>query len=120
MKLQKERIEHKRDCGGKLFLWKIKYLIEFSITNHNIIKMKNEKVELQLEIFKVWRYLVKIQVPKTKKIKIKLKIVDCIFIGHAIYSKTYYFLVHKSKNSDIHVNMIIELYNIEFIESIYP
>ena len=43
-----------------------------------------------------------------KKTKLGAKTMDCIFIGFALNSSAYRFLVHKSKIPDIHVNMIIE------------
>jgi len=45
---------------------------------------------------------------------------DCIFIGYALNSSAYKFLVHKSEISDIHVNMIIEFRDVVFFEDIFP
>ena len=44
---------------------------------------------------------------------------DCVFIGYALNSSTYTFLLHKSKISNIHVNMIIESRDIVFFEDIF-
>jgi len=44
---------------------------------------------------------------------------DCVFIGYALNSSAYRFLVHKSELSDIHINMIIESRDI-FFEDIFP
>jgi len=46
--------------------------------------------------------------------------VDCIFIGYALNSSAYSFLVYKSEISDIHVNMIIESRDAVFFEDIFP
>ena len=48
-----------------------------------------------LNYFKVWGCLAKVQVPKPKQVKIGLKTIDCIFIGYANNSKAYRFLVYK-------------------------
>ena len=44
---------------------------------------------------------------------------DCIFIGYALNSSAYRFLVHKSEISDIHVNMIIDSKDVVFFEDIF-
>jgi len=44
---------------------------------------------------------------------------DCIFIGYALNSSAYRFLVHKSEIPDIHVNMIIECRDIVLFEDIF-
>ena len=49
-----------------------------------------------------------------KRVKIGPKIVDCVFIGYVVNNKACGFLVHKSDNP------IIESYNAEFFEKIYP
>ena len=48
-----------------------------------------------LNYFKVWGCLAKVQVPKPKQVKIGPKTIDCIFIGYANNSKAYRFLVYK-------------------------
>ncbi|XP_070049109.1 uncharacterized protein [Nicotiana tomentosiformis] len=40
--------------------------------------------------------------------------------GYATNSKAYHFLIHKSGNTDIHINTVIESDNAEFFENIYP
>ena len=57
---------------------------------------------------KVWGCLAKVMVLIPKRIKIGHKTIDCIFIGYAINSSAYRFLVHKYDIPDIHVNTIIE------------
>ena len=68
---------------------------------------------------KVWGRLAKVMVPIPKRIKIGPKTIDCIFIGYAINSSAYRFLVHKSNIPDIHVNIIIESRNASFFENIF-
>ena len=48
------------------------------------------------------------------------KTMDCIFIGYALNSSAYRFLVHKSEIPDIHVNMIIKSRYVVFFEDIFP
>ena len=68
---------------------------------------------------KVWGCLVKVMVLIPKRIKIRPKTIDCIFIGYAINSSAYRFLVDKSDIPDIHVNTIIESRNASFFENIF-
>ena len=44
---------------------------------------------------------------------------DCVFIGYALNSSVYRFLVHKSELSDIHVNMIIESKDVVFFVDVF-
>ena len=67
----------------------------------------------------MWGCLAKVMVPIPKRIKIGSKIIDCIFIGYAISSSAYRFLVHKYDIPDIHVNTIIESRNASFFENIF-
>ena len=79
-----------------------------------------ERKEAQFGIFQSVGCLAKVQVPKPKRVKIGPKTVDCVFIGYATNSKAYRFLVHKSENPDVQVNMVIESDNADFFETIYP
>ena len=45
---------------------------------------------------------------------------DCVLIGYANNSSAYKFLVHRSKNPNIHINTIIESRNTSFFEHIFP
>ena len=57
--------------------------------------------------------------PSPKTTKIGPKIVDCVFIGYANNSSAYRFLVHRSENSDMHVNTIIESRNALFFNTFF-
>ena len=59
-------------------------------------------------------------VPPPKKVKIRPKTIDCIFIGYAHNSIAYRFLVHESNISNIHKNMIMESRNASFFEDVFP
>ena len=69
---------------------------------------------------RVWGCLAKVAVPLPKNVKIRPKIVDCIFIGYAHNSNAYWFLVHESNILDIHKNMIMESRNASFFEDVFP
>ena len=69
---------------------------------------------------KMWGCLAKVMAPILKRIKIRPKTIDCKFIGYAINSSAYRFLVHKYDIPDIHVNTIIESRNASFFENIFP
>ena len=69
---------------------------------------------------KMWGCLTKVLAPLPKKTKLGAKTMDCIFIGYALNSSAYRFLVHKSEIPDIHVNMIIESRDAVFFEDIFP
>ena len=64
--------------------------------------------------------LLNVVVLKPKKIKIRQKTVDCIFIGYTSNSCAYRFIVHKSYISNIHVNTIMESRNATFFENVFP
>ena len=69
---------------------------------------------------RVWGYLAKVAVPPPKKVKIRPKTIDCIFIGYAHNSAAYRFRVHKSNIPDIHKNTIMESRNASFFENVFP
>jgi len=62
----------------------------------------------------------KVLVPIPKKTKLGYKMMNCIFIGCALYSSAYNFLIHKLEIPDIHVNMIIEPSDDMLFEDIFP
>lgn len=64
--------------------------------------------KLNLEYFKVQGFLAKAEVLLAKRVKIGPKTVDSVFIGYAMNSKTYKFLVQKFDNLEINVNTVIE------------
>ncbi|KAK8583215.1 hypothetical protein V6N13_021927 [Hibiscus sabdariffa] len=68
----------------------------------------------------MWGCLAKVMAPLPKRMKIGPKTMDCIFIGYAEHSNAYRFLVHDSKNPEIHKNTIMESKNASFFENIFP
>lgn len=69
---------------------------------------------------RVWGCLAKVVVPPPKVQKLGPKTVDCVFIGYAQSSSAYRFLVHDSKNPEIHKNTIMESRNASFFEDVFP
>ncbi|TLX69083.1 transposase family protein, partial [Labilibacter sediminis] len=69
---------------------------------------------------RVWGCLAKVVVPPPKLQKLGPKTVDCVFIGYAENSSAYRFLVHDSKNPEIHKNTIMESRNASFFENVFP
>ena len=69
---------------------------------------------------KVWGCLAKVEVPPPKQVTIGPKTVDCIFIGYALNSSAYRFIVHKSENPNMTEGTTIESRNVVFFENIFP
>ena len=67
----------------------------------------------------MWGCLTKVVVPPPKKVKIRPKIIDCIFMGYAHNNAAYRFLVHELNISDIHKNTIMEPRNASFFEDAF-
>ena len=59
-------------------------------------------------------------VPWNKKVKIRQKTIDCIFIGYAHNNNAYHFFVHESKVPDVYKNTIMELRNASFFKHVFP
>ena len=55
-----------------------------------------------------------------KEVTIGPKMVDCIFIGYALNSGAYKFVVHKAEISTITVVTTIESRNVVFLENTFP
>ena len=91
-------------------------------------KKKAEKTQFELwkgikpsyKYLRVWGYLATVAIPLPKKVKIRPKTIDCIFIGYAHNSAAYRFLVYKSNIPDIHKNMIMESRIASFFEDVFP
>jgi hypothetical protein len=64
--------------------------------------------------------LAKVNVPITKKCKLGPKTVACVFLGYAIHSVGYRFLVVKFGVPDMHVGTIMESRDATFFENIFP
>jgi hypothetical protein len=68
----------------------------------------------------MWGCLVKVNVSKSKKRNLGLKIVNCIFLGYAHHSIAYMFLVIKSEVTDVYVDTFLESRDVTFFENIFP
>ena len=67
-----------------------------------------EKKRPTLSYLRTWGCLAKMSVPIIKKRKLGPKTVDCVFLGYAIHSVGYRFLIVKSGVPDMHVGIIME------------
>ena len=65
---------------------------------------------------RTWGCLAKMSMPITKKRKIGPKTVDCVFLGYAIHSIGYRFLIVKSGVPDMYVGTIMESRDATFLE----
>ena len=79
-----------------------------------------EKKRLTLSYLRTWGCLAKVSVPITKKRKLGPKTVDYVFLGYAIHSVGYRFLVVKSEVPDLYVGTIMESRDAIFFENIFP
>jgi len=61
-----------------------------------------------------------VNVPINKKRKLRPKTVDCVFLGYAIHSIGYRFLIINSGVPDMHVGTIMESRDATFFESEFP
>jgi hypothetical protein len=61
-----------------------------------------------------------VNVPINKKHKLGPKTVDCVFLGYAIHSFGYRFLIINSEVSDMHVGTIMESRDTIFFENEFP
>jgi hypothetical protein len=61
-----------------------------------------------------------VNVPINKKIKLRPKTVDCVFLGYAIHSVGYRFLIINSSVSEMAVDTIMESRDATFFEDEFP
>ena len=62
---------------------------------------------------------IKVPFPPPKKVKVRPKAANFLFIFYAHNSSAYQFLVHESNIANIHKNMIMESRNASFFEDIF-
>ena len=67
-----------------------------------------EKKRPTLSYLRTWSCLAKMSVTITKKRKFGPKTVDCVFLGYAIHSIGYRFLIVKTGVPDMHIDTIME------------
>ena len=79
-----------------------------------------EKKKLTLSYLRTWGCLAKVNVPIIKKRKLGPKTVDCVFLGYAMHSVGYRFLIIKSGVPDMRVGIIIESRDATFFENEFP
>jgi hypothetical protein len=66
------------------------------------------KKRLNLSYLRTWGCLAKVNVPMNKKRKLGPKTVDCVFLGYAIHSVSYRFLIINFEVPDVNVGTIME------------
>ena len=65
---------------------------------------------------RTWGCLAKVNVPINKKRKLGSKTVDCVFLGYAIHSIGYRFLIINSGVPDVNVGTIMKSRDATFLE----
>jgi hypothetical protein len=78
-----------------------------------------EKKRLTLSYLRTWGCLAKVNVPITKKRKLGPKTVDCVFLGYALHSVGYRFLIVKPGVPDMHVGTIMESRDATFFRTFF-
>nr|AAU90206.1 putative polyprotein [Oryza sativa Japonica Group] len=73
-----------------------------------------------LSYLRTWGCLAKVNVPITKKRKLRPKTMDYVFLGYAHHSIADRFLIVKSEVPDMHVGTIMESRDPTFFESFFP
>jgi hypothetical protein len=76
--------------------------------------------EIKSLISRTWGCLAKVNVPINKKRKLGPKTVDCVFLGYAIHSVDYRFLIINSKVPDMVEGTIMESRDATFFEDEFP
>jgi len=79
-----------------------------------------EKKRLNLSYLRTWGCLAKVSVPINKKRKLGPKTIDCVFLGYAIHSVGYIFLIINSGVPDMTVGTIMESRDATFFENEFP
>nr|CAE04807.2 OSJNBb0022P19.2 [Oryza sativa Japonica Group] len=79
-----------------------------------------ERKKLNLSYLRTWGCLAKVNIPIAKKRKLGPNTVDCVFIGYAIHSVGYRFLIVNSRVLDMHVGTILESRDATFFENEFP
>nr|CAE02382.2 OSJNBb0080H08.8 [Oryza sativa Japonica Group] len=79
-----------------------------------------ERKKLNLSYLRTWGCLAKVNVPIAKKRKLGPKTIDCVFLGYAIHSVGYRFLIVNSGVPDMRVGTITESRDAIFFENEFP
>nr|ABF93649.1 retrotransposon protein, putative, Ty1-copia subclass [Oryza sativa Japonica Group] len=79
-----------------------------------------EMKKLNLSYLRTWGCLAKVNVPIAKKRKLGPKTIDCVFLGYAIHSVGYKFLIVNSGVPDMHAGTILESRDATFFENEFP
>jgi hypothetical protein len=92
-----------------------------SIKNKKITPFEEwEKKRLNLSYLRTWGCLTKVNVPINKKRKLRPKTIDCVFLGYAIHSVGYRFLIINSSVLEMAIDTIMESRDATFFEDEFP
>jgi hypothetical protein len=78
------------------------------------------KKKVNLSYLRTWGCLAMVNVLINKKRKLGPKTVDCVFLGHAMSSVGYRFLIVKSGVSNMEVGTIFESRDATFFKTNFP
>jgi transposase InsO family protein len=88
--------------------------------NKEITSFEEWEKRLNLSYMRTWGCLAKVNVPINKKRKLRPNTVDCVFLGYAIHSVGYRFLIINSEIPDMHVGTIMESRDATFFRMNFP
>ena len=88
--------------------------------NKEITPFEEWEKRLNLSHLRTWGCWTKVNVPINKKRKLGPKAVDCVFLGYAIHSMGYRFLIINSSVPEMVVDTIIESRYATFFENGFP
>ena len=106
-----------KEWWGEAILTACHVLNKVPTKNKEITPFKEwEKKRLSLSYLRTWDCLAKVNVPINKKRKFGPKTVDCVFLGYAIHSVGYRFLIISSKIPDMIEGTIMESRDATFLK----
>ena len=98
-----------KECLGEAILTACHVLNRVPTKNKEITPFEEwEKKRLNLSYLRTWGCFAKVNVPINKRRKLEPKTVDCVFLGYAIHSVGYRFLIKNYRVPDMHVDTIME------------
>jgi hypothetical protein len=107
-----------KEWWGEAILTACHVLNRVSTKNKEITSFEEwEKKRLNLSYMRTWGCLAKVNVSINKKRKVGPKTADCVFLGYAIHSVGYRFLIINSEVPDMHVGTIMKSRDATFFEN---
>jgi hypothetical protein len=109
-----------KEWWGEAILTASHVLNRVRTKNKEITPFEKWEKRLNLSYLRTWGCLAKVNVPINKKRKLRQKIVDCVFLGYAIHSVGYRFLIINSSVPEMDVDTIMEFRDATFFEDEFP